>query len=351
MNTERNYRPGGKKRQINFLDKILGSVQKEGSGGSFIAIGKEESRILRSEERKTYGDSARLDKDGHSYNIKHFITKIEDELKKGSIDEDSRNISTEYLMFATQINISLQSLGIKDTTIQEIDGELRLTFDAQNQSKYTFFLQIFIKFAQDGSIVLDGLFKRIQPFNLSIRSYHKENSKEFQKVPNSLDSLYIMNANDELLIKTLYQNARITQKLIGLFTNLEMIMVNRKYFVTTFYDASKVVQILDLLKEIYGEFVNLKTGLKAVTYIKCFECGKDLDENDEQCPKCQAKRPRCAICLLDLQPSEKEEIVQIPCCGVYGHKNHIMMWIERAHTCPNCKTKQIEWLDELRSST
>ncbi len=336
-----------KKKQVNFLDKVLGSVTKEGGGGVFIAFGEEESKRLRSEQRKTYGDSGLKIGSMLTYKIDDYIAIIEGELKNNTLEDEERSAKTETLLFATNIKVSLQSLNISDIQIQEVNNELRLSFDSLVQNKYPFFLQFFIRYERDGSIVLDGLFKKIQPFKVSIRSFGDEAKKENQDSFENLNSLYIINSNDDLLVKFLNQNPRITQKLIALSSNLELIMINRKYFVVTFYDANSVIKVIDLLGELYNEFVIQKTGLKSVTYIKCFNCGEELDENDEKCPNCNANRPRCAVCLLDLQLAEKEEVVQMPCCGVYGHREHVLMWVERAHTCPNCKSRQIDWLDEL----
>lgn len=348
MSERRTYGPlGRKKKQINFLDKVLGSVTKEGGGGAFIAFGEEESKQLRSEQRKTYGDSGLKIGSTLAYKIDDYITIIEGELKNKTLEDEERSIITETLLFANNIKVSLQELNISDIKIQEVNNELRLSFDSLNRNKYPFLLQFFIKYVQDRSIVLDGLFRKIQPFKVSIRSFRGEVKKKGQESFEDLNSHYIISSNDELLVKSLNQNSRITQKLIALSSNLEIILVNRKYFVATFYDANHLNEIVDLLGELYKEFVNQKTGLKTVTYIKCFDCEDDLDENDEKCPNCNTNRPRCAICLLDLQPAEKEEVIQMPCCGVYGHREHIMMWVEKAHTCPNCKVKQIEWLDEL----
>ncbi|MCG3223623.1 MAG: E3 ubiquitin protein ligase, partial [Candidatus Heimdallarchaeota archaeon] len=310
-------------------------------------IGEEESKDLRSRQKVTYGDLGLKVDSIITYTIDEYIAEVEGELKKEVLEDEERSEKTNHILFATNINVSLQSLDISNIKIQEINNELILSFDSLNHNKYPFFLQFFIKYAQDGSIVLDGLFKKIQPFKVSIRSFRDEVNKEDQESFEDLNSHYIMSSNDDLLVKSLNQNSRITQKLIALSSNLELIMVNRKYFVVTFYDTGNLTKILDLLGELYKEFVNQQTGLKTVTYIKCFDCGENLDENDEKCPNCNANRPRCAICLLDLQPAEKEEVIQMPCCGVYGHREHIMIWVEKSHTCPNCRAKQIEWLDEL----
>ena len=332
----------GKKKQINFLDKIIGPVQRRGGGGIFIAMGEQESIDARAGGRKNYGDLGFDEGTDQKLSIDDYINKMENKLEQEKLEEEDRSSIIAILSFVKSANVSLQNIGIKDMSIRSSGQELKLDFDSSNLSEYPFILQFFIKYTIDGSIILDGLFKKIQPFKASVR-FFKEND--------GTESHYITSSNDELLVKAIYQNAKLTRKLISLSSNLELLMVNRKYFVLTFEDGNFLEEILGLLRELHNTLINQQTGLKSVTYIKCFECGEDLDENDVQCPKCLTKRPICAVCLLDLQLSEKEEVVQIPCCGVYGHKEHILMWIEKAHSCPNCNTTQVEWWEKLRNST
>lgn len=351
MNEDKKHRSfGKKKRKDNFMNKVVIPLQRRGGGGSSSTIGMAESQVFGKDGIKTYG-SLGLGKDTQlTFSVDDYLIKMEKELENETLDEEEKSTKTDKLLFATNIKGSLRSFNVQGINIQEIGDELILEFDYENQKKYPFILQFFFKYVQDGSIVLDGLFKKIQPFKVSIRSFGDEVKKKDQDSFEDLNSQYIISSNDDLLVKSLNQNSRITQKLLALSSNLELIMVNRKYFVVTFYDTGNLTKILDLLGELYNEFVNQQTGLKTVTYIKCFDCGEDLDENDEKCPNCNTNRPRCAICLLDLQPAEKEEVIQMPCCGVYGHREHIMIWVENSHTCPNCRAKQIEWLDELNRS-
>lgn len=335
-------------KQTNFVDKVLGTVQREGGSGAFIAIGQSESERLRSDGIKIYGDSGLSDNSITTYLVNDFIDKIDNEITKTRLEEEEKSEKMEQLLFATHVKSVLYNLGIQNLKIQESASDLVLSFDSKTQNKYEAFTQFFIRYSLDGTIIVDGLFKKIHSYKVSIRSYEGEvDTKENAGLVEKLNSLYIISANEESLIKNINQNTHISQKLITIAQNLEVIMINRKYFIVTFKDASNLLEILEILNGLFIEFVNQQTGLKAVTVIQCFKCGAKLDENDRECSKCGAQRPRCSICLLDLQPSEKEQVVQLPCCGVYGHRDHVLMWVEKAHTCPNCKSQQIEWLDEL----
>ena len=120
------------------------------------------------------------------------------------------------------------------------------------------FLQFFIKYYNDGTIILEGLFKKIHPFKVSIRAFEKEEEENIET--NSMDSLFIIHSSDELLTKSISQNARINQRLTALSKGLEIIIVNRKHFVVTFFDASVLKLIIETLGDLHNEFVNLKTG-------------------------------------------------------------------------------------------
>ncbi|MHA2357523.1 MAG: hypothetical protein ACXABK_01980, partial [Candidatus Heimdallarchaeaceae archaeon] len=76
---------------------------------------------------------------------------------------------------------------------------------------------------------------------------------------------------------------------------------------------------------------------------------ESLEIKDRECPKCGEKRPECGVCLLDLYPSETQEVVKTSCCGIYAHKYHLIMWLERTDKCPNCRTKKPRWVKFLET--
>lgn len=82
-----------------------------------------------------------------------------------------------------------------------------------------------------------------------------------------------------------------------------------------------------MLKEKYGE---------KVPELKCFNCNDTFDLSEETCDKCGAPRPSCVVCLLNLDTSEKEAVIKVPCCGVYAHEDHLKMWLKTNSKCPNC---------------
>jgi len=56
----------------------------------------------------------------------------------------------------------------------------------------------------------------------------------------------------------------------------------------------------------------------------------------EVCDDCNSPRPRCIICYQDLKPSEEENVVILPCCQIYAHREHIKVWLRKKPSCPNC---------------
>ena len=104
--------PNRKKKQTNFMDKILGPVQRRGGSGVFIAMGEQESQDIHSGKRTIYGDSGLEVGSVITYTIDEYIVKIEAELKKEALNDEERSLKTENLLFATNIKVSLRNLDI-----------------------------------------------------------------------------------------------------------------------------------------------------------------------------------------------------------------------------------------------
>ncbi len=84
-----------------------------------------------------------------------------------------------------------------------------------------------------------------------------------------------------------------------------------------------------------------------IEVLRCYSCDDVLELSEEKCSNCGAARPRCMICFQDLKPSEKVDVVQLPCCKVYVHENHMLTWLKQNMKCPNCRIDLSKWFDEL----
>ena len=119
------------------------------------------------------------------------------------------------------------------------------------------------------------------------------------------------------------------------------------YFDLVIYDFIRMTELIH--KEITLQ--NIVFVTKKVEQLVCYNCKDPYDIHEENCTLCGAPRPRCIICLLDLYPSESEkDVVITPCCGVYAHKAHIMLWLKQNQQCPNCHEDLKHWLGQLQIS-
>ncbi|MHA2358275.1 MAG: RING finger domain-containing protein [Candidatus Heimdallarchaeaceae archaeon] len=82
--------------------------------------------------------------------------------------------------------------------------------------------------------------------------------------------------------------------------------------------------------------------------LECYGCKDIFDPLEDTCNVCGAPRPRCLICYADLKPSEQEEVVELPCCGIFAHKEHIISWLSQESICPNCHIDLSSWLTKLK---
>ena len=80
----------------------------------------------------------------------------------------------------------------------------------------------------------------------------------------------------------------------------------------------------------------------------CYNCQDPFDPLEEKCNKCSAQRPRCIVCFQDLKPEEENDVVQLPCCEIYAHFDHIMIWLNKKPICPNCHKSLSVWMNQTR---
>ncbi len=248
------------------------------------------------------------------------------------------------------LNAILGEIQAENVLVQEVKDDTVLFLEFPKANEFSFLLKVILKVSKENNIILESIFRKYQPFTFSARifEFDDEDVKNKELSNETLESLYTVNYSHALDFDLLQTKTDLQNMLVQLAPSLELIYINRKHTSVGFHDYTQIPSILKLIREIYTELIEQKIGVRAVVYIECYGCGEKLDENDIECPKCKAKRPMCSVCLLDLQPSEKENVVQTPCCGVYSHKSHLIIWLEKTHSCPNCKTKQVRWLEELK---
>jgi len=314
--------------------RVLGTMagRRGGSAAPVIAMGEQEYLDIMTGRSRIY-DKEDWDGKIKPQAIKEYL-KEEDALKSNLVKDLSE---------------ILREIQAKNTMVQEIKDNIILSFDFSKENEFSFLLKVILKISNENKLILESIFRKYQPFTFSARIFEFDGTETSNELSlKTMESLYTVNYSHSLDFQLLQEKANLQEALIQLAPSLELIFINRKHVSIGFYDYSKIPSILRLIKEIYSEFLEQKIGVRAVVDIECYACGEKLDENDIECPECKAKRPRCTVCLLDLQPSEKDNVVQTPCCGIYAHKSHLIIWLEKTHLCPNCKTNQARWLEKLK---
>ncbi len=315
--------------------RVLTSMAGRGGGSAspVIAMGEQEYIDIMTGRSRIY--------DKEDWNEKTHPQTINEYLKEESVKST----------VVKDINENLREMHAENIMVQQIKEDVVLSFDFPAENEFSFLLKVILKITKEDKFILESIFRKYQPFTFSARIFEVDDPKLSNSFNSkTFDSFYTVNYSHSLDFQLLQDKTNLQETLIKLTPSLELLFINRKHISVAFCDYSNIHSILRLMEEIYSEFLEQKIGVRAVVDIECYVCGAKLDENDLECPKCKAKRPRCSVCLLDLQPSEKEKVVQTPCCGVYSHSSHLMMWLEKTHTCPNCKSNQARWLEKLKKS-
>jgi len=254
---------------------------------------------------------------------------------KNNLTQKERAMQIEELnTFETVI----KSVGGQDIKVFNDDWGLSYSFNFNKNVQNQIFLGATLERNQDGKIVLEGILKKTQPFAISIHN-----------LSDGEDNYSTIN-DSSLNWKTIYQQEDIKELFKEIGSSLEHLMFEEKYFTAIFKNLTDLLLVIELIRLIHRELLRQEFKKSEIDEITCYKCGTILSSSDKVCSKCSSKRPTCTVCLLDLYPSEKQDVVQTPCCGVYAHKLHMIMWLEKTQKCPNCQKPQIRWLNQLKNS-
>ncbi|MHA1219079.1 MAG: hypothetical protein ACTSO5_10465 [Candidatus Heimdallarchaeaceae archaeon] len=243
------------------------------------------------------------------------------------------------LQFLENIRKDIVDMGGTNIKLYYDEVKPSLVFMFSKSSKYSFITGIILHIYSDKEMILEGILKKYQHFSLTL---HKNEVGEENKY--SIISSYSV-VKEGILAKDEFK-----QKLETVYESVEHLMINQKYVTGNISNIKDLKAFLGLVKELSLELSRLDIGIIEVEELECLNCGEKISLNDAECSSCGTSRPRCKVCRLELYPSEKEDIVQTPCCGVYAHKLHMIMWLDNHRKCPNCQKLQTRWLDQLKES-
>jgi hypothetical protein len=224
------------------------------------------------------------------------------------------------------------------------------SFIVPQRHKYSIFSRIKVIQFSSNSLKIFGTLNKQFPSYLDIlrRDNRTLSDKNEFNIPILSNVYYLFSSTPPIWTEVL-KNDQINDYFLSLRAYLDYLYLRNDYVEAVVYSDTAVIKLLDLSVMLHDSLKSLVSGIEdeEVELLVCYNCQDPFDPTEEICDKCGVPRPRCIICHLDLKPSEKEEVVNTPCCGVYAHKNHIIAWLKQRSSCPNCHASLGHWLNKL----
>ncbi len=277
----------------------------------------------------------------------YFFLKIEERRRSTPILE-AELMTKNQAQKETELFTVLVGLGAYH--IKRMPGFLcAYQFEFPFDHKFDFIDKVNVMITKKGMVKFDVSLAEDYPCVINVRKRIKSsNVGEIEIVIEPLEHIYIITTTSRRLANLLFSNKSIQKRFLDFSKSLEIFALNYKYYNVQVRDISFIPHIFEIIYEFSKIFQTFDFTAEDIDYIKCYNCGEKLEAQDTTCPKCNTPRSTCMICLLPLNPHEKKNVVETPCCKVYAHKEHIMAWISRTHTCPNCQHNLGYWLRELQ---
>ncbi|MHA1591059.1 MAG: hypothetical protein ACTSUP_00980 [Candidatus Heimdallarchaeaceae archaeon] len=232
---------------------------------------------------------------------------------------------------------------------QNFDQIPRVIFYFPKNHKYNSFQRTSLKLHSVDVLSIDTMMLIDYPLAFSIKRITKKSESNPNKIilP-STSKLFSFHTTDPSFLASILAREGVNELLVSLKNNLMQLSMNRKFVEARFRNMENIEPYLNLLDAIHEEILLKEFDVSDVEEIHCYQCDSIFETNEEICEQCGAHRPNCKVCLLDLQPSEKEEVVKSPCCRTYFHRNHLIIWLEEHATCPFCKNEAFLWIRTLK---
>ncbi len=291
-------------------------------------------------KRKYYG------KIGGAFNDFPAISRFADFLSSAAeVRTSGYNPSLEQvfdkktLQFLGNTRQKIIELGGKNIQLTYDEAKINLIFEFPKEGKFAFITGVVLNIVSDKKIIVEGILNKYQPFSLTLHKSELEKENKFAVI-----------SSFSIVKEGILAKEEFKQILEENYEFIDHLMIDKKYITGNITDIDNLENYLNLVKKLSSELLRIDIGILDVEELKCLSCGEKLSFEDTECTSCGNPRPYCMICRLALHASEKEDIVQTPCCGVYAHKLHMIMWLDNHQKCPNCQEVQTRWLDQLKES-
>ncbi len=282
------------------------------------------------------------------YRRKDVVTSDLDVIiKKTSWLESKKKIETEY-DFESKILIP----GLTSENIIDQD-KLSITYEVPSKHRY---YDVFTKLKIDYIDYLKALrltmkLKSDSLLSLSIKRRDTAFShlKEELVIPR-LSNVYVLDSSTPEVWGNLFNDTLFRQSLLMLRPHLDQFSLKGEYVEVVIYSEKAILKVLDWVMDLNPSMEKLTGELEVTRAEKmlCYSCQDPFDPFEEICGKCGSPRPRCIICFQDLKPEVDIDVVILPCCKIYAHKDHMTLWFTRKTNCPNCHADLSRWANEIR---
>ncbi|MBY9001172.1 MAG: E3 ubiquitin protein ligase [Candidatus Heimdallarchaeota archaeon] len=271
---------------------------------------------------------------------------------------ESRNIPKSVAVSSKNTSKTKGLEWIKQQIMGDNENTLRLSmgyqFTISEGHKFDLFSRIKIIQESRRTIKVVATLRKVFPSYLDIRpanSSYGWTKDTFSVIDLNRYFKFYSTAPD--MWREIFASSRIKDILLQNSAFLSHYYIRGEYLETVVSYDQAVISLLTMTQLIHQGLKQLFGVLDKydVEKLVCYNCKDPFDPLEEICDKCESPRPRCIVCLLDLFPSEiEEEIVTTPCCGVYTHKDHMVIWLQQNPQCPNCHTNLSHWLGQLKIS-
>jgi len=194
-------------------------------------------------------------------------------------------------------------------------------------------------FTKEKNLLYIGYLKK--PFSISfdIQKVAEEKKKFLQisEFQNILGDDHFIQSNIPAVFLEIINDPVVGLRLKEIIPFIKRLTVDNEIIFAIIEDNAPVNHLIELILLMQSKSLKIEKYGSKTSFLRCYECGDLFDSTEMKCDKCSAPRPTCVVCLLNIDPKEKESIMKLPCCGVYAHIHHIEKWLEKNSKCPNCQ--------------
>ncbi|MHA1218469.1 MAG: RING finger protein [Candidatus Heimdallarchaeaceae archaeon] len=272
--------------------------------------------------------------------------KLEIIIKKASRMESKKKPVTEY-DFESKVLIP----GFTSEHITEQD-KLSITYDVPTKHRYFDVISKlkieYIDYLKALKLTMKLQSDSLLSLNIQRRDSAFGHLKDELVIPR-LANVYVLHSSTPEVWGNLFNDNFFRQSLLLLRPHLEQFSLKGQYVEVVIYSEKAILKVLDWVLDLNPSMEKLSGSLEVTRAEKmlCYNCQDPFDPFEEVCTSCGSPRPRCIVCFQDLKPEIDTDVVILPCCKIYAHKDHMIVWLRKKPSCPNCHADLSRWINKI----